>query len=215
MTVVDVLISSLKNWDKLSALNQINDFKGMLDSILLHLGIIVEITNKSKEDLLVKLEERVEYLIEEEGIDGDLLVMGLVNFITESLEATLMKQGQTIVLDEQLLSSKQTNLDLKNRLSSSLKKLKKDSFYKRATKELDQWKAIVTTNFTKGKRAQWKKESLQVATEDLDKYFCQIPQNILEILFDIPIIKLITKIDLSNIKDLSYSEALKLREELL
>ncbi|PRX34809.1 hypothetical protein BX659_102124 [Orenia metallireducens] len=215
MTIVNVLISSLEEWDKLTGKEQINDFKGLIDSILLHLGVISETSIKSKIELLVDLQERIRYLVEEEGIDQDLLVMGLVNFISEKLERTLMRQGQTIVLDEKLISSDKVDLDMKNRLSYSLKELKRDNFYEKATKELDHWRFIVASNFTKGNRARWRKEGFEVVAEDLEEELSQIPKKILDILFDIPIVKLIAKIELEDIKNLSCSEAMDLREVLI
>jgi len=209
MTIVAVLINCLKDWDKLNCADQVNNFKKLIDSILLHLGIMTDTSIKSKVELLAELQDRIEYLIKKEGIDEDLLVMGLVNFVTESLEATLMKQGHTIILDEKLISSNRIDLEMKTRLSCSLEQLKQNDFYEEAIKELDQWNALVASNFSRGNRAKWKRESSEVITEDLEEDCFRIHRKILNILSEVSIINLMSKVDIEEIKNLTHTIALR------
>ncbi|WP_018248910.1 hypothetical protein [Orenia marismortui] len=211
---INELIKSLNSWNKLTADPKVNDFKSLLESILLSLGSINDSNNYGEDEILEEIEERMLYLVDEEFIDEDLLVMAIVNFVKERLEDTIMKQGDMIVTDENLLFSNKVDLNMKHRLSNSLNKLRNNHFYEKGMMELDQWKTIVSTGFTRSNRNRWKEERLEINASELEEEIGEIPLEILEILADIPIIKLMDLMPIDQIKDLSYEEALKVKNEL-
>ncbi len=165
MKATKTLVKAIKEWDK-SRSTEVNDLVSILRRTLNKLGArIGKEANPSK--LFSKLQERLSYLTEDEGMGEDFLVISSVRAITELLEETVMFHGHQIVANEEMLNNLRKEGESVEDIKSTLEELKDRDRNLKAISELDYWKTIVAEQFSFTNRTLWRKEKVEDVTDDL------------------------------------------------
>ncbi|MFD0868786.1 hypothetical protein [Paenibacillus residui] len=132
----------------------------------------------TSDDFIGNTKERVLELLNNEKINEDFLVCGMVNVVTETLERIIYTQGSSIVNNEESIRrssevQQKYNFDEESReeavdaFERVLTRLKRTDYYQHAQINLDNWKEIVSRNFSRSKRNEWED---QQAIEAFGKY---------------------------------------------
>lgn len=151
MKQTEAFLNALQEWEE-SAQPKIQDFGKLIFFLGYKLGLKVAVAD------FKMLEERIKYLIQNERIDEDLIVNGLVNAVTEILERNIELHGELILDNEQLLKSKFLDEANKEFVKRELEFLKDRRYLPQARHELDVWNKIVAKNLSKAERRRWELE---------------------------------------------------------
>lgn len=156
MEQTEFLINALKEWNKETKGDRVNDLETLMFQTLYNLGEKKKILSFSESDYFDILRERINYLIEKHQINEDFLVMGVVDFITKTIEHKISGHGETIICYERIEKSDELN-DLSQ---EKLDELKDINYKEKAVSELDAWKLVTVKYFSKSNRNKWENDRI-------------------------------------------------------
>jgi hypothetical protein len=156
MNRINTFLSCLKNWDETTE-NKIESLEG----ITFHLGYNLGIREKLKIDLQ-DIHDRIVYLTKKEKIKEKFLIYSLISEVDFLLERGINYLGEAIIINEQLSSDYEDEFGvIPEHIEKSISKMKDKSNLFKAEIQLDNWRKIKNTHFTRFNERIWENDDLQ------------------------------------------------------
>jgi hypothetical protein len=200
MTETEAFLNALRDWQA-ESLAKIQDFQGLIFMLCCALGM------ESLEPSEQVLKARINELVENQGLEEDLLIMGLVNKTSHLLERNLIGHGETIILHQRAISQ----LESTSFAQKKLEELLSPGYGVLATRELDIWEGIVATRFGRLPRREWEDQRLFDSIKRL-----KWPKAVAESLRDITMEEMTDAgISLDELKNYTPEQARNLRKAII
>ncbi|MEI2341624.1 hypothetical protein [Priestia megaterium] len=157
MTRTEKFIESLEEWKVLSGLDE-EEYKSYLGEF----SFLIGGPSFLRLEGVDSLKQRIDFLINDQGIKEVFLIYSLVQAVTEFLEKMLRKHGEVIINNESMISSLKKDFgEVPESHEEHLKYLKdKKSIFKNEMLA-DSWKIIINKNFTFFNERNWEYEDVK------------------------------------------------------
>lgn len=166
---VEALIESLEKFK--DECYQEEDFKELLFKLCFYVG-----EKRSIEPSLDKLKERLEYLIQKEGVSESFLVYSLVNQIGVELNNVIRNLGHAIITNEGILKDAPEDSKIRHRLIQILERLKDKAYVIKAEHNIDAWNKIKSSIFTLSNEREWYYHEFKEMSKKTDEWYKKLPE---------------------------------------
>ncbi|MEC1768297.1 hypothetical protein [Schinkia azotoformans] len=201
----ETFISALEEWNEKTTNTGIQDYETLLFILINKLG------QKGLESPTVEvLRERLNYLVEVQKIDEDLLITGLVKFVSETLEKNIKSHGSNILFHEEIVNSG----EFIEKSIEILERLKSKSYFPKAEIELEVWEKIVSEKMSKSNRNIWENERMKELSSQMNKVMNSISNDVWDLFKDVPIGKLKKYVNYEELAGMSLEEAKEIRKNI-
>jgi hypothetical protein len=158
-------IGALKEWNDKTADFQVTDLVSLVFSINFQIGLTCRITpDDTADNRLIKLEERIIDLVENQKMSETFIVSSLSNYVTNYFKHNLMKHGHAILFHEKVASE---HPELERTSKVVLDRLKAPGYYIKMKNEYHVWRLVVETYLSDEQMERWEDETLLDKSNDM------------------------------------------------
>jgi len=209
---IETFFQTLKKWNE-STPHQGTDYNTLLFMLQSKIGEkskTSELLNNviNSEEMVIGLNERINYLINEEKIDESFLITGLINEVSLILESRISDHGELIALYTSVQKAAGSQI-----IGDKLNELLSLQHHLKAENDLYFWELIVAEKLSKSQRKQWRKEIQVEKSKKVSTMIDAIPTTVLNNLNEIPFGKLVRMIPFEELKNLDENDVRKLKEK--
>jgi len=172
MSWTTVFINALKEWDETCT-----DKRMKIEDACFFLGFPIGQKTPERNMDLRSLEERINYLVNQEGFVEEFLINSLINEMSNHLNREINHLGEAIINNEALTKIyEEKHGEPSPQIKNLVERIKNKPYIYSAEESIDVWNEIIQREFSLSRRRDLRNQELLKSREGMKAFMERVPE---------------------------------------